>query len=242
MDYNFLVTAESLTMFGITEENVSIAKQNIESMEKELEKEGALSHFIKFLKDNPSSFIYVHSYLLSLFLSKMVLSFDWDSRSIREKICYVAFFHDITLLDDELAKVNSDEELYREHTVEYDFSSQSKIKSTVLSPEQIEKIKNHASEASLLIEKFPSIPMGVSQIIKEHHGSKSGIGFNDTQSATLQPLAIIFMVTEDFILQFLALKTPSKDEVVKIISQLKDKYNKGSYRKAVLVLEEFLNH
>ncbi len=240
LDYSYHLSRDSFILLGITDENVEYTKKYIGKMEESIAKDGALLDYFKFLIGNPLSFAYSHSYLISIFLSKIVLKFDWDSKAIREKICYIAFFHDISLESDQLIKVHSDEELNIVVPVEYQFTHDSKIKDSKLSKEDRELVLNHASQSSFVLDKFPSLPIGVVQVIKEHHGSKSGVGFNESQSISLQPLAMLFIVVEDFVIQFLNIERPKLTDIENIFIKLKNKYNKGSYKKAVEYLEEFL--
>lgn len=222
IDYSYHISAESLAMFGISEQNVALLNENISKMEAEISKDSALSNFIKFMKSSKHSYAYAHSYLLSLFISKIAAMNNWDSKAVREKICYISFFHDIVLKDDELCKVHGEAEFAK------------------LNGEHLNVVKNHASIAAEILEKLPQVPTGVAQIVKEHHGMKNGIGFHDGVNPTLQPLSVIFIVVEDFITLFLKLPAPTADAVMKIISVLKNKYPSGNYQKAVIGLENFL--
>jgi hypothetical protein len=96
--------------------------------------------------------------------------------------------------------------------------------------------------AASLLEKMPHVPNGVAQIVREHHGLKTGVGFSDAMNINLQPLSIIFIVVEDFINAFLALATPNASEVLNLLTRLKKKYPTGNYNKAVIAIEGFLNH
>jgi hypothetical protein len=57
-------------------------------------------------------------------------------------------------------------------------------------------INRHAQISAELIHNYPRSPMGVSTIIRQHHGVMNGLGFSSSFSGSLSPLTIIFMVAE----------------------------------------------
>jgi HD-GYP domain-containing protein (c-di-GMP phosphodiesterase class II) len=230
LDYSYHLAAKSLFLMGITEENINLVKQNIEIMDKAISKEGALAEYFKLINSNQMSYNYAHSYLISIFMSKVAQAFTWDSKSIREKIIYIAYFHDISLPNEHLAKIHSQD----------DILSINKSKAEGLSDREIEKINYHAINSSLILDQFPEVPIGVSQIVKEHHGEKNGIGFNENMNITLQPLSILFVVVEDFVSKFLDMKNPSIDDIKSMLQKLKTKYNQGNYKKSVEAIEKYL--
>lgn len=237
-DLNFHITKEAINLVGVSNEVVEAVSKGVSEMELAISENNALSEFIKTLKENKLSYSYAHTYLLSIILSKVVASFQWDSKSIRERICYAAYFHDISLKDDRLIQIHSDEELYRE--IPSNEANKNEPKKRLYTSIEIENVNNHALDSSIILDKFKEIPMGVSQVIKEHHGMKSGIGFNDQQSISIQPLSMIFIVCEDFVHQFLELKEITKPEVQRIAANLVKKYNKSNYCKAAEQLEAII--
>lgn len=240
LDFSYHLAANSLSLMGITEENVQLVKQNLNIMEQSLDKDNALAEYFKLMNSNQLSYSYAHSYLISLFMTKVAQAFTWDSKAIKERIIYIAFFHDISLPEDHLARVHSHEELYREHSVEYEFQAKSKIRDTILLPSEIEKINHHAINSSLILDQFPQVPIGVSQVVKEHHGAKNGIGFNDSMSISLQPLSMLFIVVEEFVSKFLDIEKPTANDIQLMINELKQKYSKGNYKKSVEAIEQYL--
>ncbi len=234
--FNYHLTREVLSLMGVDEELEKTVSTNIKEMEANLASNEALANYLNLIKKSPDSFAYAHSSLVALILNKVVGKFDWDSKMIREKICYAAFFHDLTLVDDKLTRVHSEEDLYKEATVEYEFLSQSKLRDKVFKDFEVEQILQHALNAAIIIEKIPSIPSGVGQIVREHHGSKNGIGFNNSQSISLQPLSMLFMVVEDFVHEMMKLEKITKADLQKIVKNLSLIYLKSNYKKAVEAL------
>lgn len=67
-------------------------------------------------------------------------------------------------------------------------------------------------------------------IIKEHHGSPTGISFPETLNSTLHPMSKCFMVCEYFADQIIT-RGPimKKEDVVAVVTGLKQKFGTGSY-------------
>lgn len=234
--FDYHLSREMLSLTGIDEETEKLVKGNVDQMEKSVSDNVSLIHYLNMLKKNPNGFAFAHSMMVALVLNKVVTKFEWESRAIKERICYAAFFHDISLLDDKLSRIHTDDELYRTKTVEYEFSSSSKIKDNIYRDNEIEMVNHHALNSALILEKFPEVPEGVSQIVKEHHGAKNGIGFNTGQSISLQPISMLFIVVEDFVHAFLAQEKPTKESIALIVHELELRYVKSNYKKAVEAL------
>lgn len=232
--FDYYLSRELLALTGVDEETEKQVKENIHQMEKAINENASLIHYLNHLKKDPNGFAFVHSMLIALILNKVVGKFEWESQMIREKICYAAFFHDIALLDDKLSRIHSEEELSQLDALEKNLNS-SKI--TDNSPSNaVEMVNHHALNSAFILEKLESVPSGVSQIVKEHHGAKNGIGFNTAQSISLQPISMLFMVVEDFVLALLKLEKPTKEATAAIIHDLQIKYVKSNYKKAVEAL------
>jgi hypothetical protein len=59
-------------------------------------------------------------------------------------------------------------------------------------------VEKHAQLAAELVHKYPHAPMGADQIIRQHHGVLNGAGFSDHFGANLSPMAIVFIIAEEF--------------------------------------------
>ncbi|MEQ1666309.1 MAG: hypothetical protein ABL927_13140, partial [Bdellovibrionales bacterium] len=156
-------------------------------MKSSLQEKDSLAKFLKTLQSNQLSYAYAHSYLCSLILHKVVGSFDWNSQQVRDTLTHVAYFHDISLKESALMEINSTKDLDVNKLNDAD-------KKTVL---------NHALQSSIILERFPNIPSNVVTIIKEHHGSKTGVGFPDDLSISLTAISMMFIVVEHFVNEFL---------------------------------------
>lgn len=220
---SYRVTQSMILELGIDNHTYELVKTSIETMDKVVE-DGELKSFLDKLKANPESFIYNHVCLLSFLLNKVVGNFPWATSSIREKLTYVAFFHDISIQSDQLAMVHSEEELAN----------------STLSANEKKLVLNHASESAKIIEKFNYLPMGVANVVREHHGAKFGNGFTSFLNSNLAPLSMVFIVVEDFVQRFLKLDEISHEANVKILQEMEQYFNKGTYLETVIMLKKLI--
>lgn len=209
---------------GIDEHTIELVKSSITSMDKTI-KDGALRIFLEKLKSNEDSFAYAHVYLISYLLFKVVDTFDWNSASVKEKLSYIAFFHDISLVTDEHLLVATATDLEQDS----------------LGSKERNLISNHAIESARIVDQFPAVPMGVSSIIREHHGSKTGYGFPSDLSHSIAPLSMIFLVVEEFACTLLKAKNFEKQYITDVLSSMKTKYTKGTYLQALNALVKISN-
>ena len=121
-----------------------------------------------------------------------------------ETIAYAAFFMDIMFADyEELLKINDREE------------------AVLLLPEQRDLVLKHAAIAHELVLTQPALPIGVGQLILEHHGAYDGVGFNHRIDG-FSDLSKIFIIAREFVLRLILFKErggetrPITDELYKI--------------------------
>jgi HD-GYP domain-containing protein (c-di-GMP phosphodiesterase class II) len=218
------ITIDRIHSLGIDELTVELVEESIIAMEKTVKGNDALADFIKKLKSEKLSFAFAHSYFCCLILHKIVDQFQWDSVKMKERLTYVSYFHDISLEVSNLMEINS----------ESDFED------TKLTEPQKKLVLNHALESANIVDRFPKIPMGIGTILKEHHGSKSGIGFPETLSISIAPLSMMFIVVEHFVIEFLKLEDPVNEDLIGIITKLSERYNKVTYLQTLKAIESMI--
>lgn len=224
MTETYNVTLDRIHSLGIDEHIVGLVEESIKTMEKLVKGNNVLNNFLGVLRSKEHSYGYSHSYLCSLILHKIINKFDWYTPQLAEKLTYIAYFHDISL---------------KEHLMSY--YNEKDIEKNDLSGEDKASILNHASQSAMIIDKFPDIPTGVGLIIKEHHGSRNGIGFPKTLNVAISPLSMMFIVVEHFVDEFLKLEdNPKIHDVEKIFEVLTRKYNNYTYYQTVIVLHNMI--
>ncbi len=216
------VTLERLQSLGIDERTIELVGENLKVMQNVVGEKNAMADYLKLLTQNKLSYAYSHVYLSNLLLNKILKNFEWGSAIVREKITYICYFHDISLKSDHLMKISSKEELQVA-----DLNS----KDTAL-------VLNHANLSADIVDQFPQVPMGVSELIRQHHGVKTGVGFKDGLSINLSPIVMMFLVVEEFVTEFLKISgVPARDQLNEIFKKLELVYTKLTYAQTVAALK-----
>jgi HD-GYP domain-containing protein (c-di-GMP phosphodiesterase class II) len=214
--------------FGLTPETINCSNATIQSMEKVVEDEPDLFDLYSSLTSEESNeLIYNKSQLTVNMATQIVNALDLDGKdSAVSKLTYAAFFNDIYLNDWDKAKIRSQIELK-----ESDFGE-----------EDVELITTHAAKALQLLEKYPQLPIGVGEIIKEHHGTKIGKGFSDTLPQDLNQLSVVFLIAEEIATHFMTedLSTGSGTDYEDILDRVYTRYNQSFARKCVNALREVI--
>jgi HD-GYP domain-containing protein (c-di-GMP phosphodiesterase class II) len=183
-----------------------------------------IDEMMNMITQSKDSYLYRHCLLISMLGHNAITHVEWGNKEQKSKIAFAAFFHDITIPEDNLCKIHSKKDLI----------------DAKLSPEDYKKVERHAYQCCEVLAKYPNLPFGADNLILQHHGSLTGIGFADDQlDNRVSPLAVIFRVLEDYVDHILRL--PGKEQAAErkgVLGKLEEKYNKASYRKAFLALKK----
>lgn len=228
---SYVISTDLMRALGITPVCITLVNQTIQSMKNQILQSPKLGPLLKKIMEDHLSYSYRHSYLICVLSYSLLPKMEWGSQdqqaSLLEKICMVSYFHDIFLDTEKLVRISSTEEL----------------RAAKLSPREHDQIVNHAHHAATLVQSFPRLPQGVDVIIKQHHGATNGVGFPEVLTAAISPLAIFFMVVEDFATKILAIEdTPENiaQSMKLALVPLKEKYQLPSYRKIVTEIESMI--
>lgn len=213
---------DTINKVGVDPHTAALAEASLASLDKIVAKVPDLKSILDSLKGQDTSFRYMHSVLCTYIGFKIITQTRWGNKEQQDKFAFVSLFHDITLTKDEYAKVANQEDL----------------DALNLTPEEALKIENHALNAAKLVSKYRKLPFGVDTIIKQHHGTRDGKGFNNI-SGNISPLAVMFIFAEEW--ATLALTSMEKNielDKGKIIEYLKSKYNVPKFRQFLPLLEK----
>ncbi len=232
---SYVISSDLMRALGITPVCIALVNQTIQSMKTQILQSPKLGPLLKKILEDHLSYSYRHSYLICALSYSLLPKMEWGSQdqqaSLLEKICMVSYFHDIFLDQEKLVRINSHEELREE------------AKAGRISAREQEQIQNHAHHAATFVQGYPRLPQGVDVIIKQHHGATNGVGFPEVLTAAISPLAIFFMVVEDFATRILAIEnTPENlaQSMRQALVPLKEKYQLPSYRKIVTEIETMI--
>lgn len=205
---------------GLSPETIELANATLDNMKKIALGSPKLRSLLNSLLENQSSFLYKHCQLITFISFHAIDNLEWGSTEQQEKLAFVALFHDICLELDEMAIIHSEEDLKHAH----------------LKDEQKHQVTTHALNAAKLVQSFPKSPLGSDIIIKQHHGSLNGAGFAKSYSNNLSPLAIVFIIAEEFTHYLLTSQKQTMDRNV-FIEELYKKYTKSLYKRVIKGLE-----
>ncbi len=134
---------------------------------------------------NPDQYFKIHVNLLCKLTVAMANLLEWNTESTLEKLVYVSYMHDITLLEHpHLARIQTLDEFEEKKD---DFSK-----------EEIKLFLNHPEDIKILVEKTRGHPVESEKIIYQHHEQTDGSGFPNKVSTTrILPLSALFILAHD---------------------------------------------
>ncbi|MBF0362422.1 MAG: hypothetical protein HQK49_15500 [Oligoflexia bacterium] len=216
------VLREQLKTAGFSQETVELAKSTIESVQKVINKIPRVKTLLEKIFANKSTYRYRMIQLVTYITFHSLKNMEWGTPEQQEKLAFVALMHDIIFDRDEWAMVRS----------------QNEINEMNISDEERHIILSHATEAAGLVLNFPSAPLGIEVIIKQHHGAINGYGMPKNYSNNLSPLAIVFFICEEFAHSIVIAKSQNQDINFKaILDTMKTKYTKFLYKRVITTLE-----
>lgn len=206
---------EQARQIGITHTTMDLANDCMKSMKTIVKGVQKLEKLLGYLFKTPTSYRYKQSLLINYIGSHIIKKMKWASRDQLEVFTFCSFFHNIALYKDAYCKIRDDQVLE---------------KHKYLTRREKELISKHALAAARLVSEVPDkIPYEATIILKQHHGTSNGIGFNNI-SRKISPLAMVFVLAEEWaniILEYEAeTKRPSKKEVY---DQIAAKYSFPDY-------------
>jgi response regulator RpfG family c-di-GMP phosphodiesterase len=218
----FEITQNLLDDLGITAQTVKVARLSIKSMMKTVSSNSKISSLLKEIIQNETSYSFKRSYLISLFFNQILPHLGWGRgeqlQQNLEKVTFVSFFHDAFLRDEKLLKIMNNHQL----------------ENSDLTAAEITMIQEHANKASTTVQGVPQCPAGIDVIIRQHHGSRNGIGFPNNLTTSISPMAIAFIVIEDFSARLLeVLERREKLNLKSILEEMEKNYRLPSYLKII---------
>ena len=212
--------SKKLLTIGITEETISLARKNIDTMRRNARSYPKLARLMERLLSNKTGYLFRHTQILTYISLHMVRNIDWGSPEQEEKMAFISFFHDIVLETDQQAMVKSNVEL----------------KTGKLPPAERQLVERHAQMAAEFVSRIPHAPMGADQIIRQHHGTLNGIGFSDHWGHNVSPVAIVFIVAEEFT-RIILKQEEGKFDRKEMMRELKEEFPTTRFQKIINLLE-----
>lgn len=221
------ISQNLIEAIGISKHTVRLANASIFSMVKTIQGHKKMKNLLDELLSNTSSYAYKRNYLISAMCCEIAPYMEWGSGAQLdlqiEKMTFLSFFHDIFIRKEEHLKIFSNQDAKN------------------LDLQSCEVVLNHANKAASLIQSFPKTPGGVDVMIKQHHGTTSGVGFAPHYSSGITPMVIAFIVLEKYAFQILKYDTKDlKNDIIKetIFEAMYEEFNLPSYKKVVKLLQK----
>jgi ankyrin repeat protein/response regulator RpfG family c-di-GMP phosphodiesterase len=193
--HNDMDKVSGLLSCGVDSEKITeISSNAIKAMVALAEEDIVIKDLINRLNESESNFRYKHSQLITFIGLAVLLELDRSEQEM-EDFASAAFFHDISLKDDELASTRNNKSLLLN-----DFTM-----------EQMDQIRNHAFDASEVLKRLNSVNEKTMEIIIQHHGSKDGLGFSDSLRG-ISFLSKVFVIVEHWVhIQLFEEETEQRD-------------------------------
>ena len=214
--------AAELQSTGVTEETIEKAVQNIEQVMEASQQDTQVLSLLKKLMSNSGGYLFKHVQLVTFLTHQMAQNMEWVTAEHEKTLAFMAYFHDILLENDELARIHSDKDLREAN----------------LSEEQKQLVLNHAKEAAQLVQGFSDAPMGVGILISQHHGALDGVGFVDHYSANISSLSLLFIIAEEYARQLLSSEDVKTVNPEQLFMNVKAKFGSKRLAKYIEALEQ----
>jgi hypothetical protein len=223
----FTAAAQSLVHnqaigLGIDLETITLAEASIGRMKEISLSTPTIDVLLKLLLSQELSYRFKHSHLVTYICFHIVKVTQMkNSKEQGDKLAMAAFYQDLALTTDDMARLKSDEEILKSQLSDKD-------KSTV---------QKHALIAATLLSKCDLIPGDVVTIVKQHHGHRLGTSLSEKQ-AQIAPLAALYAVAEHWahlVIQYE--DKPIKLSQAKVLKHFQSIYDKPVFAKFLTALE-----
>ncbi|MBT3980235.1 MAG: hypothetical protein HOE90_02715 [Bacteriovoracaceae bacterium] len=219
-EISFDFVSADIGKVGLNEDIVKMSKAGIQSVVKFSDQfiGTKIKNLLSTMISKPGSYKFKMAQLTHILASHAIRERSWGTQEHIDKLGYVSFFHDVLIPNDQMAKVltNGECEILKPK------------------PHELNILNNHALWTQELLDKYPEAKMGVNILIRQHHGSLTGVGYPDSYSTRLSPLSIVFIASEFYARE--VLENTNDFSHHKILENLHHLMNCHKYRE---VLESF---
>ncbi len=178
----FETTREIIQNLGLTGRVVEVCDATVEGMCQDVLKEpDQFSAYLTALKNDKSlEFQFKLINLTNYIGSQLILDMGLPQADEQvKKFVFASYFSDMMIKNPIFVHYRRAEELLR------------------LPQEEQNEVYYHAVKASELVTTYRDLPKEVALIIRQHHGSLTGLGFPSEKPSELHPLAKILFVAQD---------------------------------------------
>lgn len=184
----FLTTKEIVQSIGLPPKVIQVCESVMERITTDVtQNKDKLSSYLTDIKTKSNlNFQFRLVELTSFIATQMIEAENAAGKDENiKKVVFASFFCDISLRD-------------AEHLHYRDQASMKEVW-----PEDKKIIHEHALKSSEIVSKYKNAPEETAEIVKQHHGSPSGIGFPEAVSNDLLPMAVCLMAAQELAYQIL---------------------------------------
>ncbi len=190
MGESYDIAVREIINLGFNSETIQLTDTIIHNMIKNFERNPEMSGLLHKVINSKTGMLYQRSHMISVVASEIIRNLKLNDPMALEKVSFAAFFHDITLSEQEdLAQINSFEELEKAELPEDTWDA----------------VFNHAHDAAILMKNHPDAPTGADEIIRHHHGAFNGKGFSNSIEK-LPDLSKVFIIAHHFVFELVRFK------------------------------------
>lgn len=205
---------------GFTPEIQNAVKSNADVLIKSMNGNKKMTSLLGRLKKNPDQYIAIHSNIVAQMSCSIAEAMGWKSDTTFKKITIASLLHDVMLNDQEIAKIQTLNELEK-HKVNFIDAD-------------VKDFPNHPAKAASEAKLFSEIPADVDSIISQHHERPDGSGFpRKLTSSQISPLAALFIVAHDLVNDLMTNENFTLDT---FMESRKEMYPTGNFKKAYLAI------
>lgn len=209
---------DSIRTIGITPEVEELTSANMEMAVKTIKKNPELKDLFKRLKADPDSYINSHSNSLSYIACHILSMMPWRSDTAYYKLSLASMMHDIMLENNDLAALDSLDELEE--------------KKSQFTKAEKENYKKHTIEAAELIRGLKNMPPDVDGIVLQHHEKPDGTGFPHSIGAVrIAPLSALFIIAHDIVHELM--KKGDDFDLEDYLNRAVKRYDRGQFRNII---------
>jgi response regulator RpfG family c-di-GMP phosphodiesterase len=179
MGLTYSLSREHVKALGVSSMHVDLVNQSLSLVVKELAQNKDIFDMLSSFC-NRQDYLVDHSFLNIYFSSYILTKLGWANEQTMQQIAYAAFFHDLTLEDPELARIEDPD------TIE-DYRVQ-------------DLVIVHPEKSAELLDAIKGINFDARKIILDHHERPDGKGFPHGLTAQqLPPLSCTFLISHQIV-------------------------------------------
>ncbi len=213
----FETVKDMIHVVGFTKEVQTLTKKHLQLMLLRMNKRPNLLKMLSKVLVSKGKYSTEHSYLLNYIAFGIANHMEWGSEATFYKLSLAAFFHDISIVDDQLASCSSLDE----------------ARKLGIDQNTLEGFKNHPEFAADLVRRMNEIPSGVDTIIQQHHEMPDGSGFpNGTTANYISPLSTVFIIAHDMAREVIQCKEQGKPfDLLTYLTNAQFKFPHSNFKK-----------